>query len=265
MKKLIAVCLIPAFAAMAQGPRGRGFGGGFGEGFAGPGPQKVVTGEPYSGTETRTSQQTLANGNVITHTKTITVARDGSGRVATSETITPPASSGKAAFTVTSIFDPVAGYAYRLDSSTMTATQMKLPTPRTTTGTRPTPPANPNVTTTSLGTSVVNGVAATGTQVTRTIPAGAIGNAAAISVVRVVWTATALGVPVQIKANDPMFGTTDMELTNVVQAEPNGSLFIVPAGYTVKTGGGPGGHARDGGPGPGGRLRGGPGGPPQQF
>jgi hypothetical protein len=84
-------------------------------------------------------------------------------------------------------------------------------------------------------------------------------------VVRVVWTATALGVPVQIKANDPMFGTTDMELTNVVQAEPNGSLFIVPAGYTVKTGGGPGGHARDGGPGPGGRLRGGPGGPPQQF
>jgi hypothetical protein len=47
-----------------------------------------------------------------------------------------------------------------------------------------------------------------------------------------------------------------MELTNIVSAEPNPSLFLVPAGYTVKTGGG----GRMGG-GLGGRMR--KGGPPQ--
>ena len=241
--------------ALAQPPRRGGppageFGFMRGEfGFAG----KVVTGAPYSATETRNSQQNLANGNSITHSQTISVARDGQGRIATTETITPPASSGKPARTMTTIFDPVAGYSYRLDSSTMTAVQMQLPPQRTPPANRPAPPANPNVTTAFLGTSTINGVLANGTQVTRTIPAGAIGNAQAISTVRVTWIATTLQVPVQIKATDPMFGTTDMELTNIVQAEPNSSLFVVPAGYTVKTAGmgrkgGMGGRMRNGGP-----------------
>ena len=65
------------------------------------------------------------------------------------------------------------------------------------------------------------------------------------------WISTELKVPVQIKSSDPRFGSTDMELTNIAQAEPSASLFVVPAGYTVKTGGrGP------GGPGPAG-FRGG--------
>jgi hypothetical protein len=252
MKKAIAICLLPVFAAMAQGPGGgRGFGGGFGGGdglfFAGPGPQKVVTGEPYSASGTRTTQKTLTNGNQITNTEQWTVARDSQGRISTTRTVTPPASSGKAAFTVESIFDPVAGFSYRLDSATMIATQMALPPQRTSTRT---PPANPNVTTTSLGTQTVNGVSATGTQVTRTIPAGTIGNAQAISVVRITWVSTALQVPVEIKTTDPMLGSSDMELTNIVQSEPKAALFVVPAGYTVKTagagrqGGGPGNHMR---------------------
>ena len=94
----------------------------------------------------------------------------------------------------------------------------------------------------------VNGVLATGTQIVETIPAGAIGNANAITVTRVTWVSNDLKVPVQIKSSDPRFGTTDMELTNIVQAEPSASLFVVPAGYTVKTGGGR-------GEGPGGPLR----------
>jgi len=84
---------------------------------------------------------------------------------------------------------------------------------------------------------VVNGVPATGTQVVETIPAGAIGNAQAIQIVRISWISTALQVPVQIKTSDPRFGTTDMELTNIVQSEPSASLFVVPAGYAIQTGG----------------------------
>jgi hypothetical protein len=247
MKKILAFCFVSVFAlsAMAQGPGGRGVGrgfggpGGFGGGWTGPGPgpQKVVTGQPYSATEIVSSLETLANGNQITRSHQTSVARDGQGRISISETKTPPAASGKPAFTVQSIFDPVAGYRYRLDSATMTAMQASLPPQGTRTGTRPARPVDPNVTTANLGTQVINGVAATGTQVTVTIPAGAIGNTQAIQVVRVAWIATTLQVPVQIKTSDPRFGTTDMELTNIVQAEPNASLFVVPAGYTIKTGG----------------------------
>jgi hypothetical protein len=112
----------------------------------------------------------------------------------------------------------------------------------------------PNEVVTSLGTQVINGVSATGTQLTETIPAGAIGNAQAIQVVRITWISTDLKVPVEIKTTDPRFGNTDMELTNVAQTEPSASLFVVPAGYTIQQGGGRGpGGPRSGarrGPGP---------------
>jgi hypothetical protein len=215
-----------------------------------------VPGAPYSATETVTTQQTLANGNQITRTQTSTVARDSQGRISTSETLTPPASSGKAAFTIQTIFDPVAGYRYELNSSTMVAMRMPLPKARTasdTTEKARTAPARPNVVSTTLGSATVNGVAATGTQHTETIPAGAIGNTQAIQTVRSVWESSELKVPVKIQSSDARFGTSDMELTNIVQAEPNASLFVVPSGYTVKDGGhGPG---PDGRRGPGGARR----------
>jgi hypothetical protein len=113
---------------------------------------------------------------------------------------------------------------------------------------------NPNVVKTTLSPQAVNGVLASGTQHVETIPAGAIGNARAIQTSRTMWVSDALKVPVQIKSTDPRFGTTDMELTNIIPAEPNATLFVVPAGYTVQhVAGGP----RGGGPG-------GPGGPRAQ-
>lgn len=257
--QLLFVLPLCATALLAQGPRGGGFGpgafggfGGRGPGLLGAGTRKVITGAPYSATETLSSQETLANGNQISRTQTSSVARDSEGRISTSETITPPASSGKSAYTVETIFDPVAGYRYELNSSTMIAIQTPLPKPRTgasSTTTPPTRPANPNVTTTSLGTSTINGVAATGTQLTETIPAGAIGNAQPIQVTRVTWVSTELMIPVEIKTSDPRFGSRDLEVTNIVQAEPSASLFTVPAGYTVKQGGRGGRGGRGGGPG----------------
>lgn len=220
-----------------------------------------MTGEPYSATETLQSQQALANGNQISHSSQSTVYRDSQGRMRTEETITPAAASGKAPYTLVTIFDPVGGYSYVLNSSTMTARQTALPKPpstsaSSTTTTPPQRPANPNVVVTDLGTQTINGVAATGKQTTDTIPAGAIGNTQAIQIVRTTWISTELKVPVRIQTSDPRLGTSDLELTNVAQTEPSASLFVVPAGYTVETGHGP----RGGGPGggPGGRMMRGP-------
>lgn len=266
MKLTISVCLAPALAItlLAQGPPRGGGGRGFGAGFAGrgadilgagPGSRTPVTGAPYSATETLQRQQTLADGNQIATKEQSNVYRDTQGRIRTEQTITPPVSSGQAPYTMVTIFDPVGGYRYTLNSSTMTAFQSPLPKPRPApsgASTRPPPPARPNETTTNLGTQTINGVAATGTQLTETIPVGAIGNTQAIQVVRISWVSTELKVPVQIKTTDPRYGNTDMELTNIVQAEPNSSLFVVPAGYTIQQGGGPGGPRGAGrrGPGP---------------
>lgn len=282
MKKTILICSLSVLAVtlFGQAPRERGLAGpggpgGFGGGFrgfggrgpgilgAGPGQGTPVTGAPYSATETLQTQQTLGGGNQISRKQQSTVYRDSQGRVRTEETVTPPASSGQAAQNVVTIFDPVAGYQYVLNASTMTGFQRPLPKangPRQARTPRTPPPAGPDtpqITTTSLGIQVVNGVAATGTQVTETIPAGAIGNAQPIQVVRVAWISNELKVPVQIKSSDPRFGTTDMELTNIAQAEPAASLFVVPAGYTLQQGGpgagGPGGPRN--GPQQGGRRR----------
>jgi hypothetical protein len=209
----------------------------------GPGPgHALVTGAPYSATETVATVQTLGNGNTITHQNVTLVYRDSLGRTRTERTITPPAASGKSAFTEIEISDPVAGYRYMLNSSTLTAAQSPLPKPRTsTTSSSTTPPAPPQragvtVATTDLGSRNVNGIAETGKQVTETIAAGAIGNAAAITVTRTSWIATDLKVPVSIQSSDPRFGNVDMELTSISTTEPAATLFQVPSNYTIKTG-----------------------------
>lgn len=242
---LLFVPVLSGAALLAQGPppgpgfgpRGRGFGMGPGLGHA------VVTGAPYSATETVSTVQTLANGNTITHQDVRQVYRDSQGRMRIERTITPPAESGKSAFTEIEIMDPVAGYRYMLNSSTMTAIQMPLPKPPANASsgntTRPAPPQRPGVTITTadLASTSVNGIAATGKQVTETIAAGAIGNASAITITRTSWMSTDLKVPVSIKTSDPRFGNTDMELTNISAAEPAATLFQVPSNYTIKTGG----------------------------
>lgn len=256
MNKLTAVSfllIVPAFGLLAQGPppRGGGFGpmGGRFMGMMG-GPQPLVTGAPYSAVEVVQQQETLADGNSIVHKRQSNVYRDSQGRVRTEETITPDASTGKQPYTLATILDFVGGHRYMLDSSTMTAYESPLHTPPAgqangmarrggvqSDAARPANAARPNVVRTTLSPQSVNGVMASGTQHVETIPAGAIGNARAIQTTRVMWISSDLKVPVQIKSTDPRFGATDMELTNIVQAEPNTSLFAVPAGYTIKTGG----------------------------
>ena len=93
-----------------------------------------------------------------------------------------------------------------------------------------------NVTTTSLGTQTINGVQAEGTRVTRTIPAGAIGNANPIVITHERWYSTELQTVVMIKRSDPRMGQTMFQLTNIQKQEPDATLFQVPSDYTVMQG-----------------------------
>jgi hypothetical protein len=94
--------------------------------------------------------------------------------------------------------------------------------------------ANSNVTKEELGSQIVEGVMATGTRSTTTIEAGAIGNAQPIHVVSEQWYSEDLKVLVLTRHSDPRSGDTTYRLTNIVLAEPQRTLFEVPADYTVK-------------------------------
>jgi len=96
-------------------------------------------------------------------------------------------------------------------------------------------PENANVQREELGQQNIEGVPATGTRTVTIIPAGAIGNTQEIRIVSEQWFSPDLEVLVMTRHSDPRSGDNTYKLTNIVRAEPDPSLFTVPADYTVRT------------------------------
>ena len=80
----------------------------------------------------------------------------------------------------------------------------------------------------------IEGVSATGSRTTTTIPAGQIGNAQEIKIVSEQWFSEDLQVLVLTKHSDPRSGETTYRLRNILRGEPDPSFFTVPADYTVQ-------------------------------
>ena len=80
----------------------------------------------------------------------------------------------------------------------------------------------------------IEGVMAEGRRITRTIPAGAIGNEQPIVSVTEEWRSPELQVLVMTRTSDPRTGESVYRLQNITRAEPNGSWFEVPADYTIR-------------------------------
>jgi len=229
--------------ALAQGTPSRG--GGFGRGhFFGAelfSAGKVVTGAPYSAQAVTEHTQVLADGNTIHTTTTANVYRDSQGRTRREQevgTIGPWTAQGGPR-KVVAIGDPVRGAVYLLNPSTQVARQMAFParsqSRREAAEARP-KAENPNVKTESLGTQMVAGVTAQGTRITRTIAAGQVGNQAPIVITIERWYSPELQTDVMRKEVNPQFGETTFQLANIARAEPDASLFQVPANYTIRTG-----------------------------
>ncbi len=86
----------------------------------------------------------------------------------------------------------------------------------------------------SLGKKVVEGVECEGTKTTVSIAAGKIGNERPIDIVSERWYSPELQVVVSSRHSDPRFGETSYRLANISRAEPDRSLFVPPADYTVE-------------------------------
>ena len=229
---------------------------------------KVVKGAPYSAQAVTEFTQPLADGNRISRTSSSFVARDSEGRTRREQSFAAigPLSPAGEVPKVVFIHDSVAGTTYVLNPDSKTANLMPEP-PKLSpedmskvhiqsrqmatagpvgaeshqifvtgavgveAGVHPDKEAN--VKKESLVSQAINGVTADGTRITRTIPAGQIGNDRAIEITTETWYSPELQTVVMSKTSDPRTGDTVYKLTNVDRSEPAPSLFIVPGDYTI--------------------------------
>jgi hypothetical protein len=225
---------------------------------------KLVKNSPYSAQSVTEFTQTLADGNRIHRTTAGSIARDSEGRTRREQTLSgigPMASTGEAMKSVT-INDPVTGTSYSLEPNSHAAHVMHYTAFNTTYNVRVNKDGaekvaaekmaldkakaemmvkmkvrsrglEPNTKSEDLGTQVMEGVTVEGKRVTRTIPAGEIGNERPLEIVTESWFSPELQVVVMSRTSDPRSGDSVYKLTNVSRAEPDRSLFEVPADYHV--------------------------------
>jgi hypothetical protein len=220
---------------------------------------KIVTNAPFTATVSTEITRTLADGNKIDQTITGKIARDSQGRTRRDMTLpgamlplsesaaVPVAATGGPEPRAVFINDPVSGTTYILHPDSKTASEVPFramkwaqrPLVRAFRKDAGVPGREKfagEVTTTDLGTQTINGVLAQGMRITRTIPAGRIGNEKPIVIVTERWYSPDLQTYVLRKTMNPLSGDTTFQLTNIQQGEPDSALFQVPSDYMVKQG-----------------------------
>lgn len=226
-----------------------------------------IKGAPFCASVVTEHTQTLSDGNRIHTTDNSTLCRDSEGRTRREAAVNllgaaPQTSLPK----LVTIVDPVAGVRYMLDTENKIAQKMPLmpeglPEAAGGPGGPPksgqvmiyrtggpgsdvafnktfvnkgapdsddAPPASE-----SLGDQTIDGIHATGTRMTTTIPAGKMGNEKPITVTSERWYSPELKAMIMTKHDDPWAGELKTEFKNVNTSEPDSSLFAVPADYKV--------------------------------
>lgn len=230
-------------------------------------------GLPYSAEIVTEHSQTLADGTHITQTTMRSkIFHDSQGRTRNEDFFQIPGRASEFPAFIR-ISDPVAGYLYTLDPQRHTARRVTLrpvtaatnrvnaaPFLRTASPTMATVIVDPSMTAglekaragivaaprqsaegtphpeianEPLGMRMIEGVQATGTRTTTTYPEGFFGNDRPLTTTSEIWTSPDLKATVLMTSSDPRSGETTTRVTNIVQAEPDASLFEVPSDYRV--------------------------------
>jgi hypothetical protein len=223
---------------------------------------KIVKNSPYSAQSVTEFTQTLADGNRIHRTTSGSIARDSEGRTRREQAMTAIGQMSGSAESVKSVMihDPVAGTTYSLEPHSHSAhvshnttfnfsvdkaaaesmvkadsmVKEKLTAEAMAKMKARVRGPEPNTKSEELGSQVMEGVSVQGKRVTRTIAAGEIGNDRALEIVTETWFSPELQVVVMSRTTDPRSGDSVYKLTNVSRAEPDRSLFEVPADYQIR-------------------------------
>lgn len=230
---------------------------------------EVVKGAPFSGTMRTESTRSFADGNRIHQESSSKMWRDKDGRVRTEAEIMLPPGLSQDAPTLITISDPVAKVRYVLEPEKKIARKMPFAPelqvrhvsgPVTAAAgpgvmniaVAPPPDAgapeqrrnvffyskgkrmnNEDAKSENLGERDFEGIHATGTRLTTTIPAGEINNDRPIEIVSENWYSKDLKTTMMSKHSDPWAGDFTSRLTELNTNDPDPSLFVVPPGYNV--------------------------------
>lgn len=214
-----------------------------------------ITGAPYSGQENNQSVQTLTDGTHLTRPSVddgATSYRDSMGRIRIERPMFPNR-QGELSFTMVQVQDPVAGYFYVIDSANQVVHRMQAQTMG------PVRPSIPNPTSQTLkngteiiveplGSSTISGVAVVGTKTTTTYPAGVLvmstkrtqlSNDRPVTTTDETWWAPSVGLMLSSTNSQPFGNVAARTMRNFSTAEPDPTLFKIPAGYKIvdETGG----------------------------
>lgn len=253
MKKLLIAIALPAALAAQQQSTGYVYQSAVtsGEGqfkvmMARATSAKPVLGRPFSATETHHSLQVLADGTRIESTSTDKFFRDDQGRTRIERDdntilINDPVSGASVeingnhtsirrsdvAYTITGADAGARLDKVKAELDAKVAIAVASGTNRVATIKQAVKAEARNEE--KLGFQVVNGVSAEGTRSTTTIPISQIGNDRPINIVSERWYSPDLEMLIKSVNNDPRFGETTYEVTNIVQGQPDPSLFKIPS------------------------------------
>ena len=198
--------------------------------------EPIVKGAPYSGEGLTTVKLTMFDGTRMERTVTARFYRDSEGRVRREQTVLglEALDPNKDVRATVTIVDPVADAIYTLIPGSKTAMRVSMSTMRN----APRPPAPPttqHLREQDLGSKDIDGITAVGHRTITTIPAGQAGNDRPIEIIDERWESPALKVLLRSLHRDPRTGDVEYALTKISRGEPPASLFLVPAGYTIKS------------------------------
>jgi len=231
-----------------------------------------VKGLPFCATISTEHTQVFSDGNRIHTTDNSTLCRDSEGRIRRESALTllGPAAQNPPIKLIT-IIDPVAGFRYLLDANAKIARKMPISVDKgpigpsvaraTETGGsgrtdvffyRPAGASGSLVTssralvskdehgesesdstTENLGDQTIDGIHATGSRVTTTIPSGKMGNEQPMVITSERWYSPEIEATVMTKHNDPWAGELKTQFTNISTSEPDSALFAVPSDYKI--------------------------------
>jgi len=204
-----------------------------------------VTGCPFSAALEVTQTQTLADGTHIQRKSKMLIYRDSLGRIRYDHYLLGPADQEiPEQPSYIEIYDPPAGFIYRLSPASAVASRSRRVKPATPkSNPQPQPDKNSAASQTDrlkytrvseeLGTQFIAGDLASGRRETITYPAGAEGNDRSFVVLSETWESSDLNLRLLMKNADPRSGDMEQRVTDLTRTEPDPSLFQVPSDYTI--------------------------------
>jgi hypothetical protein len=185
----------------------------------------VVKGAPFTAKVLTESTRDLPGGDRVVRRGEATVARDSEGRTRREQV------SADGARSTVIIQDPVAGFAYIIDTPSRTVYRSVI-SAHDAASPAPSEQANRE----NLGMQILEGVVVDGFRLKRTVPPTEAGTEHPIEAITETWYSDELHVTMLNRSLDPRTGESTYRLTGVKRGEPEAAIFVVPDTFDLRDG-----------------------------